>query len=254
MGEPSSLDDAALVHAARNGDAAAFHALYDTHVRTVQAVIARQIHDRHLVADGVQETFARALHRIDTLQQPDRFRSWLLSIARNVAIDTRRLGGRTHFLSDEAAEQLPARGIGPAEASELAELSRLVAGGVAGLSQRDAMAIALTTRLGFDTNDVAAALNIRPGAARVLLHRARRRLGDALRVQVLDNHQASGCSEFRRAMALGDAICASRHVQACDACREAADREISLYTSVAPRPRVFDEHHRRARAVSATAR
>ena len=47
--------------------------------------------------------------------------------------------------------------------------------------------------------DIAAALNLRPGATRVLLHRARRRLGDALRLQVLVNGHGSGCPDFRRA-------------------------------------------------------
>jgi RNA polymerase sigma-70 factor (ECF subfamily) len=248
--EPLPSDEAVLVRAIRDGDTAAFQTLYETHVRIVEAVIARHIHDRQLVADGVQEAFARALQRLDTLQQPDRFRSWLLSIARNVAIDLRRLGGRTYYLSDEAAERLPARTIGPAEAAELAELSRLVAGGVAGLSPRDAIAIALTTRLGFDTEDVAAALNLRPGAARVLLHRARRRLGDALRLQLLVKQHGAGCLEFRRILDRADTVEAVRHIQDCGDCRDAADQEVNLYTAVAPRRRALPERHRSARTVS----
>jgi RNA polymerase sigma-70 factor (ECF subfamily) len=248
--ESLPADEAALVRAVRDGDVGAFQALYQAHVRTVEAVIARHIHDRQLVADGVQEAFARALQRLDTLQQPDRFRPWLLSIARNVAIDLRRVGGRTYYLSDEAADQLPARGIGPAEAAELAELSRLVAGGVAGLSPRDAVALALTTRLGFDTEDVAAALNLRPGAARVLLHRARRRLGDALRLQLLVKRQGAGCPEFLLALDGDDTVGAARHIQDCLDCRDAADREVNLYAAVAPRPRPLPERHRSSRTVS----
>ena len=224
-------DEAALVHAVRGGDIRAFQTLYQTHVRTVEGVIARHIHDRQLVADGVQEAFARALQRLDTLQQPDRFRSWLLSIARNVAIDLRRVSGRTCYLSEEAADLLPARTIGPAEAAELAELSRLVAGGVAGLSPRDAMALALTTHLGFDNEDIAAALNLRPGATRVLLHRARRRLGDALRLQVLVKRHGSGCPDLWRAIDRDDTVAATRHVQACGECRDAAERAVSLYAA-----------------------
>ena len=72
----------------------------------------------------MQEAFARALQRLDTLQQPDRFRSWLLSIARNVAIDLRRVSGRTYYLSEEAADLLPARTIGPAAALDAAESHR----------------------------------------------------------------------------------------------------------------------------------
>jgi RNA polymerase sigma-70 factor (ECF subfamily) len=232
-------DDAALVRAVRDGDIGAFQALYHAHVRVVEGVIARHIHDRQLVADGVQEAFARALQRLDTLQQPDRFRSWLLSIARNVAIDLRRVSGRTSYLSEEAADQLPACSIGPAEAAELAELSRLIAGGVAGLLPRDAIALALTTRLGFDTEDVAAALDLRPGAARVLLHRARRRLGDVLRLQLLVKRQGPGCADFRQAMDGDDTAAAARHVHGCLECLDAADREVNLYAAVARRAPAF---------------
>jgi len=228
--------DLALVRSVRDGDVGAFQTLYQRHVRTVESVIARHIHDRQLVADGVQEAFARALQRLDTLQQADRFRPWLLSIARNVAIDLRRAGGRIYYLPDEVAEQLPASTVGPDEAAELGELASLVAGGVAGLSPRDAVALALTTRLGFDTEDIATALDLRPGAARVLLHRARRRLGDTLRLQLLTKQKGSGCPVFREALDRDDAVGAARHIQACDECRAAADREVSLYAAEAPAP------------------
>jgi RNA polymerase sigma-70 factor (ECF subfamily) len=227
-------NDATLVHAVRAGDIGAFQGLYQHHARAVENVIARHLHDRQLVADGVQEAFARALQRLATLHEPDRFRSWLLSIARNVAIDLRRLQGRTDFLSEDAAERLVARLPGPAEAAELADLASLVSGAVVGLSTRDAMALSLTTKLGFDTEDVAAAFDIRPGAARVLLHRARRRLRDAMRLQLLAKRPSSACADFRD-LAGGDLAAAARHLAGCGSCCDAGDDAIARYRGFSPR-------------------
>jgi DNA-directed RNA polymerase specialized sigma24 family protein len=58
---------------------------------------------------------------------------------------------------------------------------------MAQLSARDAAAISMVVHLGFGPNEVAAALDISYGNAKVVLHRARQRLRDALvRQELLD--------------------------------------------------------------------
>src|SRR4051794_30351186 len=97
-----ATQDAALVEAVRSGDVDAFSALYRTHVGAVRAAVRDNVHDAEGIADVVQDTFVRALERLPSLRDPERFRPWLLSIARNTAIDARRV--RTRSKTDDGAE------------------------------------------------------------------------------------------------------------------------------------------------------
>lgn len=180
----SSEPDAKLIAAARDGDQAAFEALYRRHATAVARVVSHQLRDPQRVGDAVQETFARALEALPRLSDPERFRPWLLSIASHTAIDARRAGRRVRVEQlDEDYEQVdPA--LGPDELVEIAELAALVRGAVAGLSRRDATAVGLVA-LGFGIDDVAVALAISRGAAKVALHRARCRLKTALAAQAV---------------------------------------------------------------------
>ena len=94
--------DADLVEAVRSGDTEAFSELYRAHAGAVRAVAASQVHDREAIADIVQDTFFRALRNLASLQDPDRFRPWLLSIARHLATDQLRARGRVIVLDDSA--------------------------------------------------------------------------------------------------------------------------------------------------------
>ena len=150
----------------RAGGTQAFAELYRRHAGAVRAVAASQIRDREAVADLVQDSFLRALRSLRNLQDPSRFRPWLLSIARNLATDHLRARSRVTVLDDSAAQDLPESGLGPAALAELRELAEQVQGCVSGLSRRDATAVALVTQLGFAPEQVARALDMTPGAAR----------------------------------------------------------------------------------------
>ncbi|MDQ1397718.1 MAG: hypothetical protein QOG64_2977 [Acidimicrobiaceae bacterium] len=226
---PIRVDDADLVERVRSGDGAAFTALYRAHAGAVHSAVRDNVHDADSAADVVQETFARALARLDSLRRPDRFRPWLLSIARHAAVDHRRIANRVRPLSDEAAEALPCERDAPDEHAELAELAELLDAGVATLSTRDATALSLVTHLGFGAAEVGTALGVKPGAAKVVVHRARRRLRDAVALQVLVRAQGEGCATFESLCGDDDLLAAARHVRWCDACGEAASREVGMY-------------------------
>ena len=117
------------------------------------------------------------------------------------------------------------------EASAEYDLSEaeLVRGAVAGLSARDAAAVRLVTDFGFSPEDLGPALGVTPGAARVVLHRARRRLRDALVAELLVRRQLDGCAELAPLHDQGDAIAAARHVRQCPACQDAARSEVVGY-------------------------
>ena len=225
------MSDATLVEAVRHGDAAAFAELYSTHVRAVTTVVRANVHDRDGIADVVQEVFLRALERLDSLREPDRFRPWLLSIARHSAVDERRRGGRVTVTSDDdhGMDDLASADMGPEERTELGELSALVNGSVAGLSRRDATALALVIHLGYTPTQVAAALRVTAGAAKVILHRARNRLRDVVALEVLVRSHNDRCAVFADLCRGGDPVVAAQHVRRCDLCLQAAGEEVQLY-------------------------
>lgn len=175
-------DDAALVARARAGDGRAFEALYRRYARPVAAAVADRVHGPEDRADAVQEAFAHAFRHLDQLREPDRFKSWLYSIARNAAAHQGREVARADVT--ERAEIDPAdEGAGPVELAELAELASRVRRAGALLSSRDATALTLAVTFGMGPAELAVALGVTEGNAKVILHRARRRLRAVLELE-----------------------------------------------------------------------
>lgn len=93
MPELAEYDEAVLVRAVADGDAAAFGVLYRGHLPVVLRWCLRQTSDRELAADLTAEVFAAALisarrYRADR----GSVLAWLLGIARNKLLESRRRG------------------------------------------------------------------------------------------------------------------------------------------------------------------
>jgi RNA polymerase sigma-70 factor (ECF subfamily) len=71
---------------------------YASAVLGVCMAYTRNLHDSE---DMMQETFIKAIEKINTLRKPDRARSWLLQIARNTCIDHQRKPVRTRPLPND---------------------------------------------------------------------------------------------------------------------------------------------------------
>ncbi len=191
----------------------------------VRRVAYHLVNDADSTADAVQDTFARALQHLDDLREPDRFRPWLLSIARHAATDQLRARKRLTSLDENQEESVVSSGPGPESVAEVRELAEMVQGCVAGLSKRDAAAVTMVTQLGFTPAQVAEALGVTPGAAKVIVHRARRRLRNALALQLMVKQPSLACDEFRRLLE-EDPVAGSKHIESCDTCLEAASAEV----------------------------
>ena len=214
-GTSRAAQDARLVAQVRNGDQEAFGALYAAHVRAVNAAVYDRVRDAETRADVVQECFVRALKRLDHLRDPASFRPWLLAIARNTAVDHVR-AERNADAEEEALQALPDPVAGPDDLAEFAELATQVRDGLVRLSRRDATALTMALQLGLSTQELAVALGVSPGAAKVALHRARQRLRQALRLQVLVRTRGGACDELRKLYDAGDLPAAVRHLGRCE--------------------------------------
>ena len=232
----TTADDAALVARVRGGDTAAFGELYRRHAGAVHVAVRDNVQDPDAAADVVQDAFARALESLPKLREAERFRPWLLSIARHAAIDHRRVRGRLVPSEDEYLDRTPDASFGPEKRAELSELARLVDAHVGGLSQRDATALAMVTHLGYTPEEVAGVLGVAVGTANVIVHRARRRLRDALTLELMVKRKGRGCAEFQARFDKRDLVGAGRHVRDCDVCAEITVSEVNVYDASAPQP------------------
>lgn len=96
-------DDATLVHAAREGDRAAFGHLYERYARMVHGVLLAKVPAGD-VDDLVQDVFLKALRRLSTLRESGSFGPWLAAIARNVASDYHRRSVPEDPLTDDPSD------------------------------------------------------------------------------------------------------------------------------------------------------
>jgi RNA polymerase sigma-70 factor (ECF subfamily) len=180
--EASHLCDADLVRRAQAGDSHAFASLYVAHRGAVTAAVRGNMGDRDTVDDVVQETFLKALERLGTLRDPAKFRPWVLATARHAAVDHARHRARITLCGDDhdPLDRDVAPSETPEQILEAVELASLLQAHVSRLSHRDARAIALVCQPGCGPTEVAAAFMVSISAAKVLVHRARRRLRTAV--------------------------------------------------------------------------
>ncbi len=177
----AAMPDEDLVALARGGGSGAFDELYRRHQPLVTAVALYRTSRTVDVSDIVQETFVRAWDRLGSLRNGDRFRAWVLQICRREIIDQhRRAARRPRLDGDDEVEldHLTTMTGSPEEEVEGADLHARIHAGMEKLSVRDATAITLASEFGFGPSEIAEALGVSPNTAKVVLHRARRRLRD----------------------------------------------------------------------------
>lgn len=164
-------------------DPEAFEAFYRRHVRMVTGFVARRVLDPHLVDDLTTEIFLAAI------ETADRYRAklggetaWLVGIARNVLAAERRRSARQLDKDRRAGGRRP---LGPDDIERLEEridaerAARHLMAAIADLPDGLRAVLELVDVDGLSAVEAAAILKIRPGTARVRLHRARRLLTPA---------------------------------------------------------------------------
>ena len=141
------------------------------------------LRNREDAEDVVQESFLRAYRGLASFDQPRPFRKWLYTIASNLALNTlraRQRRGKTVALDfDDDACGLPANTV-PAMNVGSNELADSLAKAVGGLQARPAALVHLHYMEGMTIREAAEVLDMTEEAAKVALHRARKRLREDL--------------------------------------------------------------------------
>lgn len=121
--------------------------------------------------DVCQETFTKAFRNIDKLKDPVRIRSWLCSIARNLAYDHLRKRKKESNISIEDIKE-----ISMPDSSTGIRKKLIVQEALARLSERDRLLLTLFYYQGFDIKETAVITGIKESNVKVSLSRARQKL------------------------------------------------------------------------------
>jgi len=171
---------AGLMRLAADGDEVAFAGLVDAHHADMSSVcFVVTGGDVELTEEAVQSAWSIAWRKLHTIRDPERLRPWLISIAVNEARQLSRRRRRGRVL--EVTVALDPSSTTPWDPdSHVGDID--LRNALAGMSAEDRALIALRYVGGFDSTELARALQMSPSGTRArlarILGRLRSELGD----------------------------------------------------------------------------
>ena len=199
-----TVDETALTAALRDGDEAAFAQLVDQYAPSMLRVARRYVPSPEIAEEVVQETWIALLKGIDNFEGRSSLRTWLFAMMINIAkargVRERRdadaaiaafTGGtvdparfRTgddpypgHWKQGDEPSPFPQTPEGSVLGNELVDVARRE---LDKLPERQRIVVTLRDMLGFDSSEVCEQLDISIANQRVLLHRGRAAVRQAL--------------------------------------------------------------------------
>ena len=167
-----------LVHAAQAGDRGAFDELVRLTYGDTFTLAFRLTGDEDDARDVAQESYLRAFRGLKRFRGDAQFSTWLYRITSNCA--STHLGRRTRHRHEELDDELPADDLRASANPEVAfdgvALRDRLHVALMGLPPRLRAVVVLRDVYDLSHDSIAAELGISVSAAKVRLHRARRRL------------------------------------------------------------------------------
>ena len=174
-------EDSALMLRYRDGDVAAFEALYRRHNDALYRYLLRLSHNRDTAEDVFQEVWMKVMQGIgsyDAARGP--FRAWLFRVAANAAVDRQRrdavrLGDELDAPVEDGegrrVDLLPSDGPDPERLSASHEAGVALGRRLGKLEARQRTAVLLRHQQGHSYAEIAHAMAIPEGTAKTLVHR-----------------------------------------------------------------------------------
>lgn len=154
-----------------------FEATYRELYAPICGYALRRVREPEDAAEVIAETFATLWRRFDSCPQGAELRPWLFGVARRVLANQRRGERRRTALGERLAENVDRAAL---ESVRLEEAGGELARAFATLSESDRELLSLVAWEGLTREELAIALGTSRAAARLRLHRARKRLEAAL--------------------------------------------------------------------------
>jgi RNA polymerase sigma-70 factor (ECF subfamily) len=210
-----NADDAELVDLARSGDGAAFDAIMKRYDRRLYRVARAIVRNDSEAEDVLQDAYMHAFTRLSSFQGKASLATWLTRITLNKACGSlrRRRPAVELKVLDSITDQGVSRIVllptaraeaNPEAAAARAEVRRVLERAIDELPEAFRLVFILRDVEGMSIEETASALGIRPETVKTRLHRARRRLrealGETLSSAVTDAFPFEGarCDELRQ--------------------------------------------------------
>ena len=197
VGDPSTE----LMLRVRDGDSEAFAELVVMWRDRLVTLFLHHTGDHATAEDLAQEVFLRVYRSRATYQPTAKFTTWVHTIANNVSRDLRQRAYRrlergvpataSASSSSLGLDQLAvaASGLLPARLADRTELQAVVQDAIAGLGERQRMAVLLAKFEQCSSEEIAAAMQLSVPAVKSLLFRARDQLRTALKPYLQEEHR-----------------------------------------------------------------
>ncbi len=173
-----NVKESALANRAKEGDQEAFGELVERYAGQARRVARAVLGDPDDGDDAAQDAFLSALRHLDRYDPNRPFGPWLMRIVANAAADRRRR--RKVRATDELSESTAGGGPGPDVETDRRAFREAFREALAGLPERQRMAVTLFDVEGYSHAEIAESLGIPQGTVRSDVFHARRRLRIAL--------------------------------------------------------------------------
>ena len=168
--QSSEPEDTDLLHRARKGDSDALESLVRRHQGVVYRFLLSFLKDEDQAADATQDTFLKALDRLEGFRGESSFRTWLLAIARNEALGFIRSRARRGEEALEQTEIIADDSLAPDEEALQAEEIRRVRDALERLPEKQRLSVSLRLFDGLSFIEIGQIIDSSEGAARVNYH------------------------------------------------------------------------------------
>jgi RNA polymerase sigma-70 factor, ECF subfamily len=178
---PAPSDECLLARLA-DGEREALEELFSRYRLLAYRVAHRLLGNEADALDAVQEGFIKALSRLDSFQGRSTFKTWLLRVVSNAALDFGRQRGRRETLSLDALKTSNRKSAhplaldDPPSGLERADLRRLLEEALATLSEAQRRTFVLHAEAELSYREVAEVLGISIGTVMSRLYYARQKL------------------------------------------------------------------------------